>query len=123
MENVFFVNWVNFHLHVKREFSTVTNCVHACVCAHRHVPELSLFVERVSYGHLDHFQLVAWRLALDSVLRRYSRKQTVFHLCAMCVRHIMIVKTDSISQSDGEQAINKSVSEARSQLLCFWFSK
>lgn len=54
------------------------NCVHACV--HGHLPELSFFVERVSYGHLDYFQLVAWRLALDSVLRRDSRKQTVCHL-------------------------------------------
>ena len=54
---------------------TVTNCVQACV--HGHVPELSFFAEMVSYGHLDHFQLVAWSLTLDSALRRDSRARSV----------------------------------------------
>ena len=38
----------------------------------RHLPERSFFFERVIYGHLDHFLLVAWRLALHSVLVRDS---------------------------------------------------
>lgn len=33
-------------------------------------PERRFFAEEVGYGHLDHFELVAWRLALDSVLRK-----------------------------------------------------
>lgn len=49
------------------------NSVHA----QRHAPEVSFFVERVTYGHLDYFQVVAWSSELDRVLRRYNRKQSV----------------------------------------------
>lgn len=69
------------NLSVKRRFIAVTNCVNPCIGAQTHLPKLSFFVERVSYGHLDHFQLVAWRLTLDSGLRRQSKKQTMHDEC------------------------------------------
>ena len=69
------------------------------VHGHRHLPERSFSVERVSYGQLDLFQLVAWGLALDSVLigRRGSRN-TLYSQCVMCVRHRKLASYQQISK-------------------------
>lgn len=40
----------------------------------KNIPKSGLFVKSVGYGQLDHFHLVARRLARDSVLRIYSEK-------------------------------------------------
>lgn len=39
-------------------------------------PERGLLAKEVGDWHLDHFELVAWRLALHSVLRKIGRSRS-----------------------------------------------
>lgn len=48
----------------------------------KNILKCGLFVKSVGYRHLDHFHLVAWGLAPDSVLRTYRQKRLTVALTA-----------------------------------------